>query len=225
VTTTADEKNEQGVALDLASMCARSGDAGGFVKHLFGSGILDGLARMLYSKWPRIPKDQVDYLISEAVQATHGRLIGGQRISNVAGYLYKTAHFKAATYSRTHIVIADDVDVRDASAFETDDAESTSRARVFGAARDLIPALGVGHIRAVMSYVFDALEAGHDVSSHDVGDALGLLPSTVRTLRSRGFQRLVREARNRGLIAPDFALREAAASDEHLSEESNDDND
>jgi hypothetical protein len=73
-----------------------------------------------------------------------------------------------------------------------------------------------------MTIVIDAVEHGiQDLPPDAIGNALGLSASAVRSLLSRGFERLEREARREGITLPDavpMVVRDNAP-DEYASDD------
>jgi DNA-directed RNA polymerase specialized sigma24 family protein len=71
-------------------------------------------------------------------------------------------------------------------------------------ARSLLPRIGQGQIIDVMTVLIDAVEQGvQDLPPDAIGEALGLSAAAVRSLLSRGLERLEREARREGITLPE----------------------
>lgn len=196
--------------LQKAKEAAASGDPRGMVEALYQSFALDSLARWLRGKWPTLPHDDVDFAVAEAVDVLYQAVGRGEKVFKIVAYLWKVSDRKAGEHYRIRVhEIAFDpeelerVGSRSSGVSEGSDEEldwEERRGRAIAIARSLIPRLGQSSIRAVMSYVIDAVEAGcEDLPSREIAEALGLSDDTVRQSLSRGFRKLARIVREEGL--------------------------
>jgi DNA-directed RNA polymerase specialized sigma24 family protein len=196
---------------------------------LYKSHVLDGICRRLAKDWSEIAFEDVELLVAEAVDVLYEKVRGGEKIRRIAPFLVKVASRKAYDFHESRRVIdaLDPADVEAAAGKESrrdfereekqakpktpdpgDELDYEDKRRIaLRIARGLLPRLGQQRIQDVMSYIFDAIEAGHDdISNEEIEDALGLSPDTVRTSKSRGFTRLARIAKEEKLLAQDFDL-------------------
>jgi DNA-directed RNA polymerase specialized sigma24 family protein len=216
-------QQEQRAALQRAANAAKAHDAKGMLQALFESGALDGLFRRLRSQWRRLPEDDIDFAIAEAVDVVYQNVTDRKPVYNLLTLLWKVAYRRACDYHEarkkewptdpnapcfqnlpdTRTGSEESEGVAPEEADEEDSARRRSRALAI--ARSLLPRLGQTNVQRVMAYIFDAVEADRrDVPNEEIGDALGLSPDTVRASKSRGFNRLQRIAQEEGLAASGF---------------------
>jgi len=219
------------LAFDLlreASDAALAGDPFRMLTALYKSGVLDGLCRRLARAWDGIAFEDVQLIIAEAVDVLYHNVQSGQSKGRIIPFLLKVAGRKAFDFekNRRRVDALDPGDLEREAAKEAqrefaahkrqeepvskvpDGLDFEDRRRVaLGIARGLLPRLGQQHIQDVMSYIFDAIEAGQeDISNDEIASALGLTGETVRTSKSRGFARLERIAKEEKLLPEDFDL-------------------
>ena len=185
------------------------------IKALFVSGFIDGLVRRLVSRWKKLPSHEIEVCVAEAVLNAFIKVSGNGRISNLGGWLWKSAFNNAYMCWQKHYKgrASKNIDVenyQDADSFYTVEDEYTDERReeirreAVRLARSLILRIGGGQIEDVMEMVIDAVDKGiSDLSPQEIGDALGISPDSVRQLLSRGFNRLRREAQKDGIELPD----------------------
>ena len=206
---------EEDKALQDAERAATAGDARAMAVALHNSYALDGLKRRLHQYFPYLKPDQVDGVISESVDSLYQAITRGEHISNLMGYIWKVcARIGSKVNYMNSIVRATDADLlvahsdvntarQYAQEHDDDDPDEQRRTRALALAlaRSLLPEIGHVNAQAVMTYLIDAVEAGReDVPSTEIADALGLTSENVRQLRYRGFVRLERAARVRGIV-------------------------
>lgn len=181
-----------------------------YLKGLYQSGFLVGAKRTLERTW-RLDPSSSDDILTTATQKMYEILSSGRRILYPARYLYKvilttaTDHYRSSKkdlhfddsigYNLKPPFIDElkDEEVVDEEALTIDPDELKRQG--IEVARSLLPRIGKETVQAVMSYIIDAIEAGvEDIPSREIGEALGLLESSVRKWRQRGFDRLKREA-------------------------------
>lgn len=207
---------------------ARAGNMRGVLNALQQSEVFDGYLRRLQSKWPALHEDDLSAVLwSEVVDSFYVAVRQGATIVNVAAWLWKTACNKTIDL-HTDLRRAGTLQGHDPSAPEEDenappdDYEETRAKRVAKAielAHGLIPKLGEQTVQDVMRYILDSYAAGQwEISNASIGAAVGLTAASVRMWRSRGFQRLIREAAKEREINPGFDVsqfvRDAEADEE-----------
>jgi DNA-directed RNA polymerase specialized sigma24 family protein len=202
---------------ERAEIAASNQDPIGMLEELYRAHALDGLARVLHSKWPDIPTDELNFIIATAVDVLYRNVKAGEKILNIGAYLYKTSNLKAhqynATMRREQSVVKDlkyrstgDLDpqtvVEEAPEADGEDENYESkRARACSIAKSLLPQLGQKNIQDVMRVIIEAVEAGReDISNVEIAEILGLSNVTIRQLRKRGFERLTERARSAGIL-------------------------
>ncbi len=175
---------------------------------LAASGYMDGLVRRLEWHWSSLPRHEIEDAVAEAVDSAYDAVSKGRPVSSLGGWLFKAAsniasdRWEADYRSRTD----DDVDAVGPAQPEDEDAERLDdyrRAEALRLARQLLPRIGQGQVVDVMTMVIDAVEQGVvDLSASSIADTLGLSDGAVRSLLSRGFERLQREAQREGIAIP-----------------------
>ncbi len=219
-------------ALERAREAAANRDPEGMATALYASPILDGLVRRIDQRYHRLQLEDAQDAVAEAVEALYAAVSQGRRIFSLGGYLWKVASRKAFDMDRRArgetIVDETKLEALAGAAAEGTDADiaaqerrAEQREKALKTARALLPQLGQKNLRQVMGYIFDALEAGEvDVPGQEIADALGLSLGTVHTSLSRGFRRLERLAREKGLLTAEF--RELATELSETEDEQHD---
>lgn len=219
-------REQQDEALQQAKEAAAAGDSRGMVEALHRSCALDGLIRLLRNKWPSL-YDEAEFIVAEAVDVLYQAIGRGEKILNIAGYLFKVSDRKAYDYDRVrqgeetfdpenpkHAIasssslMANQHLEREGLGDPDDELDfEEKRRRAIAIARTLIPRLGQQNVQAVMAFVIDAVESGReDLRDGEIAEALGLSLDTVRQSKSRGFRRLARIARDERLTIRDIAI-------------------
>jgi DNA-directed RNA polymerase specialized sigma24 family protein len=210
-----------GGVFEDAKAAATNGDAKKMVEILMAGGYVPGLARRMQARWPRLPADDIDFAVARAMETIYFDIRDGKRIADIHSFMWKVADRRAYERDRERQVeIATDPDElalvsdrmgRTSAVDAVEDEDSSRRRTAVAIARSLLPSLGQESIQQVFSLVLDALERDEiHLSNSDIAEMTGLSPDTVRTSLSRGFRRLERLARQKGLLAPVEELREAA---------------
>lgn len=200
--------------LRRAIAAAVAGDMRGVLDAVQQSELFDGFLRRLSGRWPSLHETDLSAVLwSEVIDAFYEAARRGELFGNVAAWLWRVAW--VTTYDlhqsrrRERPVGGVDVPAGEPAEWDVwDDGEEQRAKRVRKAielARDLLPRLGVENVQLVMGYILDAYEAGRwEVSNEDIADALGKSAENIRTWRSRGFKRLIREAKQERLVNPEF---------------------
>ena len=208
-------KEQQEELLQQAKEAAASGDPGRMLEALHGSFALDGLTRRIASKWQKLSRDEVDFIIAEAVDILYVALCNGKKVLNLVAYLWKTSDHKACDYYRTKQnekpLTPEELERIPDQSTELEESLDNSateleweekRPRVIAIVRSLLPRLGQHNAQAVMTYILDALSSDcMDISNTEIAEALGLSLDVVRQSKKRGFDRLERIVREEGLAA------------------------
>jgi DNA-directed RNA polymerase specialized sigma24 family protein len=203
----------QEVALDRAQAAVVIGDPRAMVEALYESGYLDGLTRSMHRRWDRLPVEDIELIVAEAVGVLYEAVSQGKRVLNIKSYLWKVADNLANKLHETKVLedaIPDDLEDPTTTSQRPDDEgdpydeiEPEERVRMAVViARSLLHKLGERNIRNVMEYIFDAVEAGRDdVTTEEICEALGY-PNrgTVRVWIQRGFDRLANRAYEEGVV-------------------------
>jgi len=206
-------REQQEESLRQAHAAAAVGDSRGMIVALFKSLAPDGVARRIKRNWPVLPDDDVDYLVSVAIDTFYRYVSEGREVERVVGFLMKVADLET---NKVHGIrpYGYHKDKRDPGAFgDTDrnyledreaEAEREKRLRrAVARVRNLISKACHGGVRDVMEVVFDAVERGveYDLTSSDIANAIGdgRSPGTVRSQKRRGFERLFDAAKEEGL--------------------------
>jgi hypothetical protein len=182
-----------------AQAAAGSSNTVALFEELCSPGLLDGIWRWVRSRWSRLSDDEVDVVVSKAVDELLAAVHRGQQVDDVLAYIGQTAitvggHHNAATEAPVRTFVDDDE-------IERREELAANRLR-HGAriARRLLPRLGRGQIVPVMRYVIECIE--NDVpctGPGEISQELGIPTATVRTLLWRGFDRLRTAASEEGL--------------------------
>lgn len=230
--------SEQGAQLLKAQQAARIGDTRTMAIALHESFVLDGLKRRLRKNLPYLKPDQVDAIIAQSVDALFQAIQRDDKVSNLGGYLWKVCHQIGTKVNFGNSIVRPvqpDVlvarsDSNAARAYisgvEEDDDEASAKrcAQAIAIARSLLPEIGQVHAQQVMEYILDAVATGRvDVPNGEIAAALGLTPENVRQLRKRGFERLERAARQRGIAPDGFDIPDDDEEDEDRRHENEDD--
>jgi DNA-directed RNA polymerase specialized sigma24 family protein len=202
--------------LRQAVEAAAASDLKGVLHAIQQSEVFDGFLRRLCGRWSSLHETDLSAVLwTEVIDAFVEAVRRADRIGDVAHWLWRVAWVK--TYDlhrakrRERPVGGVDVAAPEPSEHVVwDDGEDERAKRVKKAielARGLLPRLGEMNVQLVMGYIFDAYAAGRwEVSNEEIADALGKSSEYVRQWRSRGFRRLVREAKQERLVNPDFDI-------------------
>jgi RNA polymerase sigma factor (sigma-70 family) len=215
--------------LRAAQECASAGDAAGMLMHLGTTPIFDGLAQRLALAHKLVPRSVIDTAIGAACDSAYSRLKGGEPIRRLAGYLYKAAVCRVIDWVRRHDHIKEVITephklqgYEDARSDELDEeARDGARREALRRIREAIPLLG-GYQAQVMALVIDAAEIDNlELSSEDIGEALGIGANAVRMHKSRALDKLRKRLIAAGTKIDELRLRLEDDEDEYEDENEN----
>ena len=200
--------------LERARIAAQDGRSADLIKDLTLSGYIDGLVRRLSYTWDALPRFEIEICVANAVDSVCEAIAGGRPISNLGGWLWKAAYNKAHDCWSSHYKarLLDDTGFENVGGeylSETElrnreERQEAKRKEAIRIARSLLPRVGVGKIADVMELILEAVENDiPELTSTELGDALGISPGAARKLLSRGFTRLSRLARKEGIELPE----------------------
>ena len=206
---------------EIAKKAAAAKKPDEMIEALAASLFLDGLVLRLSQKWGQLPISEIEECVARAVDHAYAYLAEKRRITNLDRWLYKVADNLAhdmyykdyihrtgdseATLSHIH----SENQLPDAERLRQDDIAESRKAEGIRLARELLPEIGHGQVVKVMELLIDAIEQGiPDLPAKDIADTLGITPDAARTLRSRGFNRLARRARERGIEIPECCVED-----------------
>ncbi|MGH8568418.1 MAG: hypothetical protein ACREXU_10470 [Gammaproteobacteria bacterium] len=192
--------------LKAAVEAASRRDVRGYVINLTSSHVLDSIMRNLEGKWPHVDSSEIEVVVAEAADVFYDKLAAGVTVRVPAGFLWRTAHNKLLKRHDAGLLIRESFDesMEDHNRGVDNDADEPDReamrAQAVRFARSVLPSLGQTVVVQVMTFIIDCVEQGElYVDNKFIADALGLSSQTVRRAKHRGFQRLAREARRRGI--------------------------
>ena len=201
---------------EIAKKAAAAKKPDEMIQALAASLFLDGLVLRLSNRWKRLPRSEIEECVARAVDNAYAYLAEKRHIANLGGWLYKVADnlahdmwdkdYKHRTEDSEAVLshIPSEDRLPDAERLRQDDIAESSKAEVIRLARELLPEIGHGQIVQVMELLIDAVEQDiPDLPPKDIADTLGITPAAARALLSRGFDRLARRARKRGIEIPE----------------------
>jgi DNA-directed RNA polymerase specialized sigma24 family protein len=207
--------------LEIAVQAAEQRKPDLMVEALTRSGFLDGLMGRLGKQWgSTLPRAELEDAIGTAVDAAYAAVVRGRPIRNLGAWIWKVASNEATDrwrglYAR-RVDLGDDVPDQAGSAasdeerLDSDRKSESLKAEALRLARRLLPRIGQGQIVDVMDMVIEAVEIGEtDLPPKIIAESLGISEAAARTLVSRGFDRLQREARREGVSFPDTLLEDS----------------
>jgi DNA-directed RNA polymerase specialized sigma24 family protein len=198
--------------LEVARQAAAARQPERMLEALHQSRFLDGLTRRLAYRWrSRLPRLEIEQCVAMAVDAAYAAVADGKPVSSLGGWLWKVALRKCVDRWSDEYEHRASTDIERVNAGAhrsvtegTDDLAEYKKVEAIRLARTLLPRIGQGQIVEVMTVVIDAVEQGvEDLPPASVAGALGLSVDAVRSLMSRGFERLDREAREAGIVMPE----------------------
>ena len=217
----ADPSANQKEALRLAAGAAKNGKPVEMIEELFKSYVLDGLIRGLLYRWSSFTYQDAEDIMAQSVNVLYDTVQKGKPVGAITPFLKKVSFRKAfdlhAKRARTqslppgspeletpyHDPVPKDPGL---SLDGTEEPKHEEKVRQsIKKARELLPRLGQENVRLVMSFIFDAVEAGQqNITNEEIEKALGLSSDTVRASKSRGFCRLKRIAQAESLLPKNF---------------------
>ena len=198
---------------------------------LEASRYLDGLRRRLQKDWGRrLPREQVDDCVAQAVDAACANAFEGRSIRSLGAWLWKAAKNTAndawqLDYSRrvnlddANMAVFGEADETPADREERRKLRALRRKEGIRIARELLPRIGEGQVLDVMALVIDAVEDGlPDLPASSIAEALGISSNAARALVSRGLKRLRRVAEQEGIEIPTALTETNTSIDEEESD-------
>jgi DNA-directed RNA polymerase specialized sigma24 family protein len=198
--------------LEVARQAAAARQPERMLEALDASKFLDGLTRRLESRWRgRLPRAEIEQCVAVAVDAAYDAVANGKPVRSLGAWIWKVAWHKCVDcwsddYEARSTIEPENLSVRaeEPVTEEADRLQEYRTAEAIRLARTLVPRIGQGQIVDVMTIVIDAVEQGvEDLPPATIAEAVGLSVSAVRSLMSRGFERLEREARSAGITLPE----------------------
>ena len=203
--------------LKVASEAAREHQPDKMLEALAASGFIDGLTRRLKGKWGRLPRIEIEECVAKAIDKVYEAITQGRSIRNLGAWLWKAAdnlandcwrddysHRAGGRENLENLASDNSSPPTIEERLHREELAQFRRDEAIRLARRLLPRIGQGQIIKVMELVIDAVEQGiPDLTSVDIGNALGITSNAARTLRKRGFERLRREARREGIEYPE----------------------
>ena len=180
--------------------------------------VLDGLTRQLRVKWSFIPLEDLDDIVAASVDRLYVAICDGTQVTNVMGYLWKTADHKAQEYDRKYKK-EKSIGFEQLDMFSTPspnpsldaelDQREVMRREAIAIARRLLPKIRSQNIQEVLGYLINAVEIGvEDLPNQQIADALGLSLRTVRDCLYRGLKRLSKLAYEDGVTRESYDFSE-----------------
>jgi DNA-directed RNA polymerase specialized sigma24 family protein len=197
--------------LEVARQAALSRAPDRMLEALAASGLLDGITRRLENRWRgRIPRPEIEDCVALAVDSAYDAVSSGRMVRNLGAWIWKASYNLACDrwtddYERRSTVEPEVLEDRQSLVTEDDRRLADHRAaEAVRLARSLLPRIGQGQIIDVMTILIEAAEQGiQDLPPDAIAETLGLSPAAVRSLLSRGLERLEREARREGVTLPE----------------------
>ncbi len=230
----AEAKNDR---FKRAADCAKNGDPLGMLVALADQHALDGYYRYFSNRYSNLPSTAIEEAIGLATDAAYAHLQAGKKIFNLSGWLWKVIESRLNdAWTTEHALNRPFDDERHGGAASNSSGGLAERSaqidrqgmrnEAIRVAREMLPTLGHKNIENVMKLILDAAENGvEDLPHAEIAETLDLNPNTVRVLVWRGFRRIARAAKKRGLHVDRARLKDlfpdipADGEDEDLDEE------
>lgn len=202
---------------DSAIRVAEDGDVASLVAHLYASGAIDGVTRLLQRKYyGTLDGARIADCIGDAVEATFRAIKNHETIRHPVAFLLKVASNKAADIIESdEFAGRADIDVtalaKNPWAPPESEASVREEAKVkaLAIARSYIPRLGQENIQRVMTVLLDAVERNVvDLPHARIAETTGLSVVSVRQLVSRGLKRMCNMAKKDGLHINKYLIDE-----------------
>ncbi|MBX3233522.1 MAG: hypothetical protein KIT84_11000 [Labilithrix sp.] len=182
-----------------------------YLVHIAASHALDGLTRQLQNAWPHALPGVIEEAVSTASDELYVRAGSGPIVAPL-GFLWGTARNIMLKKHRGGTAVTESLDdesnadllVWNAEETRTDKERAALRDAAIRFARSVLPSLGHANVVQVMTFIIDCVDRGDVyVDNPTIGAALGLTSDTVKRCKHRGFERLAREAKKRGMNIDD----------------------
>ena len=195
-------------ALADAQESASKGDCPGMLQGLFNCMLLEGYARYFKRKYPELDSEDISDIIGIGTDELCERVLKGEKIISIKSYLWKVIDRKLSVFNANKRLFngppVENLGTKDPTFSEEerpDDEDEQQRDALLTLVESLIPRLGLVNAQNVMKYLLGCIRNGvQDVTSTEIGEALGLTPVNVRQSMKRGFERLERICREEKLI-------------------------
>lgn len=219
------DANDIQAHLSAAVEAARRHDARTFVLEIARSHALDGITRGLIVGWPGLELGVIEAAVADAADALYNKVSEqGVVVTSSGGYLWGAAqnilrkHRRDGAIETVPFVEGEHDPTYEPPDSPPEDLDDEERRRTaIQHARTLLSRLGGEVVIKVMTFILDCLEQGDVyIDNSMIADTLGLTLITVRRSKSRGFQRLAREARKEGFAVPEKF--DSADEDDDLEE-------
>jgi DNA-directed RNA polymerase specialized sigma24 family protein len=197
------EQEVQRAVIERAVAAAAAGNSVEYFMAIAASHVPDGLIARLRRRWPGMDEDTIYGAVTTAVDSLFAKLSGGGVVSSPLAYLWK-AGFNQLNKTRDRreqeVEYDDDNENHVQAEVDASDRRDRLRAEALRFARSLLPRLGEQNLQRVMGFIFECVEQREfHVDNETISKATGLSVPSVRRLKSRGFQRLRREAEREGI--------------------------
>ena len=196
------ERNAQEECLQRAVKAATKRDAAAYFKELAASAVLDGVTNALRRRWPKAGDDIIYHATAAAADNLYEHVVDGGPVRSPGGFLWGAAKNEMLEWyhrAQREVPLPELPEEQVESDETTRPDEGRLRAEALRLARQYLPKLGEINTQRIMAFIFDGIESGSvDLSNATVAEALELSAQTVRRCKSRGFQRLRREAEKTG---------------------------
>jgi DNA-directed RNA polymerase specialized sigma24 family protein len=213
---------------------ADAGEVENLFRALTRSRFLEGLHVKLAGQWGLLTEGDVDLAIAEAVDDLLKAATEGKHIRNVSGFLYRAANCNASDTNRrrereipidpVHVERFPDPGPLPDEGIEQGDSldsmmmEDERYSRALPILRQLVARISTDSERKVWEVLVEAIEAGTacDLEARDIGDMLGLSPTTVRKAKERGLRKLIRLAEEAGFRTAISGIQKTLAEKENV---------
>lgn len=173
------------------------------IELLFQSGEVGRISRLLKVRWDRIPDDEVEYALSEALYVLFVNVKHKKKIGNPQAFIWKISYRKIADCYRRmkhevplpieKLVVLSNKKPQVLEDTKEDTVPEQSLEEAINITRSMIPYLGNKNIQNVMTHILKELErGGEDLSNKSIAEAVGLRVGTARVYKFRAFKKLAK---------------------------------
>jgi DNA-directed RNA polymerase specialized sigma24 family protein len=204
-------KSEREQVLEKVRNAGQKKDAGEFLMALTESKLPNAYFVAFKNRFSTMAEDDVRDEIGAASDELYVSISSGRKVFSISSYFWKIIEnrLKRRMDLEKRMIRGEPVErveLKGGISSDEDEAKlGDLREKAISLLRDLIPRLGQQHVQEVMRYVLGSMENGaQDVSSTEIGEALGLEPATVRKCVQRGFQRIAKIVKEENLAPAGF---------------------